>query len=120
MYKNELYHHGVKGMKWGVRRRQKIQSNVSNKLKWRARNANERVSMARDALKSNDPDYIKNSVHPRDSKNLKTAKRALNSDIEYWSRVGERAVAKNKELMSMNINEISTRDYKRRVKELAG
>lgn len=119
-YKDELMHYGVLGMKWGVRRRQKIQSTASNKLKNRAANANRRATMAHIVLKSNDPDYIKNSVHPRDSKSLKTAKQALNSEIEYWSHVGERAVVKNKELMSMNIDEISTRDYKRRVKELVG
>lgn len=97
-----------------------MQSNASNILKNRARHANKRANMARAALKSNDSDRIKNSVNPRDSKSLNTAKVALNSEIEYWSNVGKLAVANNKELMSMRIDDISTRDYKRRVKKLVG
>ena len=118
MSDQELYHYGVKGMKWGIRRRQKIQSKASRQLKTRSRNANQRVKMASDALNSNDPEYIKSSVHPKDSKDLKTAKKALKAEMEYWTGVGERAVSKQKQLMSMNINTMSTKEYKQRVNGL--
>lgn len=51
IYETELYHHGVKGMKWGVRRN-RLTSDVSQRIKKEAEKRKERF---KDDLASRDP-----------------------------------------------------------------
>lgn len=43
MYENELYHYGVKGMKWGVRRYINSDGSLTNKGKKRYKNVNDEI-----------------------------------------------------------------------------
>ncbi len=108
-------HYGVPGMKWGVRRRKKIRERTSNHLMSLNARARQLQKMDQQALDSGSPDMIKNSVHPKYSKDLNMAKKALRSDLSSQINLGKRTLAAHKELMALPIENVSTRKYKKQV-----
>lgn len=114
-YPYYLMHYGVKGMKWGVRRRKKIRERASNHLMGLNARARQLQKIDQQALDSGSPDWIKNSVHPKYSKDLNMAKKALRSDLSSQINLGKRTLAANKELMALPIENVSTRKYKKQV-----
>ena len=117
-YPDYMYHYGVKGMKWGVRKRRKIKEKASVKLSAQNRRASNRARMARNALRSNDPDIIKDSVHPKDAKDVTSAKKALKKDVEYYSGITRNTFAQNLKLNQLPIDNMSTKMYKQKVNEI--
>ena len=85
----ELYHHGIKGMKWGVRRFQNKDGTLTAAGKKRERNANKRQAV-RDIKKS----------RKAASKN-----RALMSDAELDRRI--KRLEKEKRLKDLTESEVS-------------
>ena len=114
-YSDYLMHYGIPGMKWGVRRRTKIRARASNRLMSLNSRARQLQKMDQEALDSGSPDMIKNSVHPKYSKDLKVAKKALRSDLSNQINLGKRTLEANKELMALPIENVSTRKYKKQV-----
>ena len=117
-YPDYMYHHGVKGMKWGVRKRRKIKEKAVSKVSAQNRRASHRAIMARNALRSNDPDIIKNSVDPKDAKDVTSAKKALKKDVEYYSSVTRNTYAQNLKLNQLPTDNMSTKMYKQKVNEI--
>lgn len=74
--------------------------------------------MAKNALASNDPDWIKNSVAPQDATNLTSAKKALKRDLNYYTGVTRNTIAKQYKIDQLSIDNISTKKYKQQVNEI--
>lgn len=85
MYSNELYHHGTKGMKWGVRRYQNTDGSLTNAGKSRyARDAREK--------EFNKYDESSGKYYKQSKKNVRTdlefdAKRYAKEDTERTKRL---------------------------------
>lgn len=85
MYSNELYHHGTKGMKWGVRRYQNTDGSLTNAGKSRyARDAREK--------EFNKYDELSGKYYKQSKKNGRTdlefdAKRYAKEDTERTKRL---------------------------------
>lgn len=85
MYSNELYHHGTKGMKWGVRRYQNTDGSLTNAGKSRyARDAREK--------EFNKYDGSSEKYYKQSKKNVRTdlefdAKRYAKEDTERTKRL---------------------------------
>ena len=108
-YQNYLAHYGVLGMKWGVRRRQRIKAKAYAKLINENNRAYDRALMAKNALASNDPVRIKNSVAPQDATNLTSAKKALKKDLNYYTGVTRNTIAKRYKIDQLSIDNMSTK-----------
>ena len=62
MYRNELYHHGIKGMRWGIRRYQNDDGTLTpagQRKKLRQQKKEEKKELIR-RLKNVDPELAKN------------------------------------------------------------
>lgn len=75
VYKDELYHHGIKGMKWGVRRYQNYDGTYTQRGLKRYREAENRYNNAKSAYDVNKSAVNKASV--------REAKKALNKSYDY-------------------------------------
>lgn len=75
-YSQELYHHGVVGMKWGVRRYQNKDGSLTNAGKKRYRSTNDVKSMSDDELRSkiNRMNLEKRYVDLSKNRNSRTSK----------------------------------------------
>lgn len=76
---DELYHHGVKGMKWGVRRYQNKDGSLTAAGKKRAKNKTR--GWSKDAKRANA--IKKKSVHQMTNAELKELNKRMNLEQEY-------------------------------------
>jgi len=86
---DELYHHGIKGMKWGVRRYQNKDGSLTPQGKARARNANKRQARKEIA----------------NSRKVASKNRSLMSDAELDRRI--KRLEKEKRLRELTESEVS-------------
>ncbi len=108
MYKTELYHHGVKGMKWGHRkakyvkkratkRKNKYLSETQRKYDIHRGNAKHYSRMAKEYKKMSDKEYAK-----------------LYDDEGLLSSLGGAGKAANKEIMNIPVDKITLKkEYER-------
>ena len=86
MYPNELYHHGIKGMKWGVRRYQNYDGSYTKKGLARYNKAMSDYESAKKSANETKTAYKSGSATKqqyKDSKvNVKAAKRELNKSYD--------------------------------------
>ena len=105
LHNGELYHYGVKGMKWGVR---KSRSNSSRKM---AKLSKTRDRLARDAKRNADENF-------EAAKNVKTIyrnnfdKTDVDAVSNAFASAGRKYNETNKRLMSMDLNTISNKQLK--------
>ena len=122
-----LAHHGILGMKWGIRRFQKYPAGYSGDGKYVGPDGQPRKPTRKEAkrdrkyneLKTKIDKWVNDSVETGDKKTLKVLKKAMTPQ-EYQSKYDElvqkgvqRAVKEgNKEGLKKYKNDISQRDYK--------
>ena len=102
-YTNELYHHGVKGMKWGVRKQNKI-----------SKNRNKAKQEFDSHLKKNNG-YIKNTKRYQEMPITRMTKDKRYSDYYMFDRKRKTIVSKSivSSFGGKRITDITDADYKR-------
>lgn len=97
---NELYHHGIKGMHWGVRRYQNPDGSLTNAGKRRARKEakQERISNAKNAALLSDKELTDQIIRLQREKQLKdltsqTVAPGRKKVLDFLDRYGNQAFA---------------------------
>jgi hypothetical protein len=102
----ELYHHGIKGMKWGVRRAKRAQG-VYTRQAQKQIDANRKVA-----------DYAEQRIRSgRDSNNRRLSNAEINSykkEYAQYAKAAKEWISARDDIMSMRISEITAKDVKRR------
>ena len=103
----ELYHYGVKGMKWGVRRAQKAKNKYAAKAKRQVlrNNAN-----AKSLKKSLDSDWDETTESRLDKETRKAYEHEMQSSI----KADKSWMQTRKDIMNMDVNTITPKDVKKR------
>lgn len=99
---NELYHYGVKGMKWGVRRAQK---KYANKADRQAKALMENYKETQKILKSGN--YAGEKLSKDDRKDIQTESETSIKNAKAWLKTRD-------DILSMNVSQITKTDIKNR------
>ena len=126
-YSTELYHHGIKGMKWGIRRYQNADGSLTDAGKRRVRRASRVKSVyAHKAQKQID---FNTKLAKAADKHLKIGKdvnnhpltaenkKAYQHEYDTYIKAAKEWSATKKDIMNMNVSEIKAKDVKRRFKD---
>ena len=94
----ELYHHGIKGQKWGVRRFQNPDGSLTDAglkrlhqkdVKWAKRNYNKLYNQAYKKSKREMNTYVKKDLNKRLSEKNKSGKRSMSYVNDYNRKLAE-------------------------------
>lgn len=100
---NELYHHGILGMKWGVRRYQNKDGSLTSRGKSRKKSKDADISVHEDYSKA----HNKKSVKSMSDVELRARLNRLQMEKNYKSLTGDANVNKGKSVVD-NILKAST------------
>lgn len=104
----ELYHHGVKGQKWGVRRNTRLKSVYSHKAQKQIDINNTGAKLAAKRIKSGRG----SDNHRLTNDEIKSYKRELNM----YTKAAKEWISTKNDIMSMDVSKISAKDIKQRFK----
>ena len=103
---NELYHYGVKGMKWGVRRAKRAKSVYLHKADKQVKINIKLVGAADKILKTN---------KTGDGRILTAADRKnVQRERDMYEKAAKNWIATRNDIMNMNISDLSSKDIKKR------
>lgn len=109
-YNNELYHYGVKGMRWGVRRARKAQAKYSAKASQQVKQLRKNQSALKKVLDSGIDDITELKLD-------KETKNAYNHEMRRSIDDAKKWVETKKDIMSMDITKVSAKDIKNRYED---
>lgn len=138
IYKDELYHHGIKGQRWGIRRFQNPDGSytASGKERYRNKLAKKVLKKYEDTMRANESaekNYKDLETNKRNSKlykstleeygvedsseNFKEIYGDYKGEYEALKKQGEYYLEKYNKIMSVDMNTVSKKDIKRIYKE---
>ena len=104
----ELYHYGVKGMKWGVRRNTRLKSVYANKAQKQIDINNTASKIATKRI---------NSGRGSDNRRLTNDEiESYKKELSRYTKAAKEWISTRNDIMSMDVNNISAKDIKRRFK----
>lgn len=107
-YPNELYHYGVKGMKWGVRRAARIKSVYADR-------ASKQININKSAVKVSDK-FI-SSGRGSDNRRLTSSEiKSIKKDRNMYAKAVKEWMSARDDIMSMKVAEVKPKDIKQRYK----
>lgn len=107
MYQNELYHHGIMGMKWGVRRYQNFDGSYTKEGLKRYRSSEENYNKKKAEYKTIRKDKTASRYTKKMAKaNVKESKLDLQKKYNQlkWDKLGDKGKAKYKKGMRIRYN----------------
>lgn len=107
-YNEELYHYGVKGMKWGVRRAKRLKSVYSNKAEKQI-DINTKATKVADKLVRTGRGADNRRLTDNDIKDIK-------KERERYVKAAKEWISARDDIMSMNVSTFTAKDIKQRYK----
>jgi hypothetical protein len=123
-YKLELYHHGTKGQKWGIRRYQNKDGSLTPAGKKRYSQEMAALKAEEKAIKTREATKAKLQKLEDKRKELDERKKALDSEVVESSESKPTKISKRKSIRKMSTEELKARisrlEMEKQLKELEG